>query len=189
MTAALAQATSSRPGIGQRGPAAGSDSPRPRTGATNSKRSLRSSAGRPATRSNQPRLTEPSCSVASWSCTTPARPSPTTKPHRIHVVNDTAGMWWHSSTTIVPTPHGRHAPPPQTHRRAHLSRRTGRQSPRGTRRDDASGRKTRPVRLTVRPRRVGVVDANVLYSIELTDLLLTLAVHRLVRLHWSSRWV
>lgn len=35
-------------------------------------------------------------------------------------------------------------------------------------------------------RRVGVVDANVLYSIELTDLLLTLAVHRLVRLHWSE---
>jgi len=38
----------------------------------------------------------------------------------------------------------------------------------------------------VRPRRVGVVDANVLYPIELTDLLLTLAVHRLVRLHWSE---
>jgi predicted nucleic acid-binding protein len=38
----------------------------------------------------------------------------------------------------------------------------------------------------VRPRRVGVVDANVLYSIELTDLLVTLAVHRLVRLHWSE---
>lgn len=34
-------------------------------------------------------------------------------------------------------------------------------------------------------RRVAVVDANVLYSIELTDLLLSLAVHRLVRLHWS----
>lgn len=33
--------------------------------------------------------------------------------------------------------------------------------------------------------RVAVVDANVLYSIELTDLLLTLAAHRLVRLHWS----
>lgn len=30
-----------------------------------------------------------------------------------------------------------------------------------------------------------VVDANVLYSIELTDLLLTFAAHRLVRLHWS----
>lgn len=34
--------------------------------------------------------------------------------------------------------------------------------------------------------RVAVVDANVLYSIELTDLLLTLAAHRLVRLHWSA---
>lgn len=33
--------------------------------------------------------------------------------------------------------------------------------------------------------RVVVVDANVLYSIELTDLLLTLAAHRLVRVHWS----
>lgn len=33
---------------------------------------------------------------------------------------------------------------------------------------------------------MGVVDANVLYSIELTDLLITLAVHRLVRLHWSE---
>lgn len=33
--------------------------------------------------------------------------------------------------------------------------------------------------------RVVVVDANVLYSIELTDLLLTLATRRLVRLHWS----
>ena len=33
--------------------------------------------------------------------------------------------------------------------------------------------------------RVAVVDANVLYSIELTDLLLTFAAHRLVRLHWS----
>lgn len=31
-----------------------------------------------------------------------------------------------------------------------------------------------------------VVDANVLYSIELTDLLLTFAAHRLVRVHWSS---
>ena len=30
-----------------------------------------------------------------------------------------------------------------------------------------------------------VVDANVLYSIELTDLLLTFAAHRLVRVHWS----
>ena len=30
-----------------------------------------------------------------------------------------------------------------------------------------------------------VIDANVLYSIELTDLLLTFAAHRLVRLHWS----
>ena len=35
-------------------------------------------------------------------------------------------------------------------------------------------------------RRVAVVDANVLYSIELTDLFITLAVHRLVRLHWSD---
>lgn len=35
-------------------------------------------------------------------------------------------------------------------------------------------------------RRVAVVDANVLYSIELTDLFVTLAVHRLVRLHWSD---
>jgi predicted nucleic acid-binding protein len=34
--------------------------------------------------------------------------------------------------------------------------------------------------------RVAVVDANVLYSIELTDLFLTLAVHRLVRVHWSD---
>jgi predicted nucleic acid-binding protein len=34
--------------------------------------------------------------------------------------------------------------------------------------------------------RVVVVDANVLYSIELTDLLLTFAAHRLVRVHWSS---
>jgi predicted nucleic acid-binding protein len=34
--------------------------------------------------------------------------------------------------------------------------------------------------------RVPVVDANVLYSIELTDLLLTLATHRLVRVHWSQ---
>lgn len=34
--------------------------------------------------------------------------------------------------------------------------------------------------------RVAVVDANVLYSIELTDLILTLATHRLVRVHWSS---
>lgn len=33
--------------------------------------------------------------------------------------------------------------------------------------------------------RVAVVDANVLYSIELTDLLLTFAAHRLVRVHWS----
>jgi predicted nucleic acid-binding protein len=33
--------------------------------------------------------------------------------------------------------------------------------------------------------RVAVVDANVLYSIELTDLFLTFAAHRLVRLHWS----
>ncbi|MFN0092266.1 MAG: PIN domain-containing protein [Acidimicrobiales bacterium] len=32
---------------------------------------------------------------------------------------------------------------------------------------------------------VAVVDANVLYSIELTDLLLTLGTRRLVRLHWS----
>jgi hypothetical protein len=31
-----------------------------------------------------------------------------------------------------------------------------------------------------------VVDANVLYSIELTDLFLTFAAHRLVRVHWSS---
>lgn len=34
--------------------------------------------------------------------------------------------------------------------------------------------------------RVAVVDANVLYSIELTDLFLTLAVHRLIRVHWSD---
>lgn len=34
--------------------------------------------------------------------------------------------------------------------------------------------------------RVTVVDANVLYSIEVTDLLLTLATHRLVRVHWSD---
>jgi predicted nucleic acid-binding protein len=34
--------------------------------------------------------------------------------------------------------------------------------------------------------RVAVVDANVLYSIELTDLFLTLATHRLVRVHWSN---
>lgn len=33
--------------------------------------------------------------------------------------------------------------------------------------------------------RVVVVDANVLYSIELTDLFLTFAAHRLVRVHWS----
>lgn len=33
--------------------------------------------------------------------------------------------------------------------------------------------------------RVVVVDANVLYSIELTDLLLTFAAHRLVRVHSS----
>lgn len=33
--------------------------------------------------------------------------------------------------------------------------------------------------------RVAVIDANVLYSIELTDLLLTFASHRLVRVHWS----
>lgn len=33
--------------------------------------------------------------------------------------------------------------------------------------------------------RVAVIDANVLYSIELTDLFLTFAAHRLVRLHWS----
>jgi predicted nucleic acid-binding protein len=33
--------------------------------------------------------------------------------------------------------------------------------------------------------RVVVVDANVLYSIELTDLILTFASHRLVRVHWS----
>ena len=32
---------------------------------------------------------------------------------------------------------------------------------------------------------VAVVDANVLYSIEITDLLLTMATRRLVRLHWS----
>jgi predicted nucleic acid-binding protein len=32
---------------------------------------------------------------------------------------------------------------------------------------------------------VAVVDANVLYSIELTDVLLTCATHRLVRLRWS----
>jgi len=34
--------------------------------------------------------------------------------------------------------------------------------------------------------RVAVIDANVLYSIELTDLFITLAVHRLVRVHWSD---
>ena len=34
--------------------------------------------------------------------------------------------------------------------------------------------------------RVAVIDANVLYSIELTDLFLTLATHRLVRVHWSE---
>lgn len=34
--------------------------------------------------------------------------------------------------------------------------------------------------------RIAVVDANVLYSIELTDLLLTLATHRLVRVPWSE---
>jgi predicted nucleic acid-binding protein len=34
--------------------------------------------------------------------------------------------------------------------------------------------------------RVAVVDANVLYSIELTDLLLTVATHRLVRVCWSA---
>ena len=34
--------------------------------------------------------------------------------------------------------------------------------------------------------RVAVLDANVLYSIEHTDVLLTLAVRRLVRVHWSS---
>ncbi|MBM3683181.1 MAG: hypothetical protein FJW83_01385 [Actinobacteria bacterium] len=34
--------------------------------------------------------------------------------------------------------------------------------------------------------RVVVVDANVFYSIELTDLLVTFAAHRLVRRHWSS---
>ena len=34
--------------------------------------------------------------------------------------------------------------------------------------------------------RVAVVDATVQYSIELTDLLLTLATHRLVRVHWSD---
>lgn len=35
------------------------------------------------------------------------------------------------------------------------------------------------------PGRVVVVDANVLYPIELTDLFLTFAAHRLVRVHWS----
>lgn len=35
--------------------------------------------------------------------------------------------------------------------------------------------------------RVVVADANVMYSIELTDLLLTFAAHRLVRVHWSPR--
>jgi predicted nucleic acid-binding protein len=34
--------------------------------------------------------------------------------------------------------------------------------------------------------RVVVLDANVLYSIELTDLFLTLATRRLVRVHWSN---
>jgi hypothetical protein len=33
---------------------------------------------------------------------------------------------------------------------------------------------------------VAVVDATVLYAIELTDLLLTFATRRLVRLHWST---
>ena len=34
--------------------------------------------------------------------------------------------------------------------------------------------------------RVAVIDANVLYSIELTDLFLTLATNRLLRVHWSD---
>ena len=36
------------------------------------------------------------------------------------------------------------------------------------------------------PVRVAVLDANVLYSIEHTDILLTLAAMRAVRVHWSS---
>lgn len=35
-------------------------------------------------------------------------------------------------------------------------------------------------------RPVAVIDANVLYGIEVTDLLLTLASHRAVRVHWSD---
>ncbi|MFN8053694.1 MAG: hypothetical protein U0Q22_19835 [Acidimicrobiales bacterium] len=34
--------------------------------------------------------------------------------------------------------------------------------------------------------RVAVIDANVLYSLELNDLFLTLATHRLVRVDWSD---
>ena len=33
---------------------------------------------------------------------------------------------------------------------------------------------------------VAVIDADVLYGIEATDLLLTLAVRRVIRIHWSS---
>jgi predicted nucleic acid-binding protein len=36
------------------------------------------------------------------------------------------------------------------------------------------------------PTIVAVVDANVLYSIEVTDLILTIATKRIVRLHWSD---
>lgn len=36
----------------------------------------------------------------------------------------------------------------------------------------------------VRP--VAVIDANVLYGIEVTDLLLTLATQRAIRVHWSD---
>lgn len=35
--------------------------------------------------------------------------------------------------------------------------------------------------------RVAVLDANVLYGIEITDLVLTMAEHRLYRPHWSGR--
>jgi len=35
-------------------------------------------------------------------------------------------------------------------------------------------------------RRISVIDSNVLYSVELTDLFLTFATHRLIQLHWSD---
>jgi len=35
-------------------------------------------------------------------------------------------------------------------------------------------------------RRISVIDSNVLYSVELTDLFLTFATHRLIQLHWSE---